>query len=109
LGWTKGALSFRNTPLRDVAAQLSRWYDMDFVVSDAAIGQLPLTTMVRTSDPVDSVMKIISLTTNTQVKRQGRTVTISRALQPVCAPELITKELAVHGDSCRYPSSQLQS
>lgn len=97
LTWVMGTLTFRDTPLRDVAVQLSRWYDVDFVVSDASVGALPLTTVVRTTAAVDSIMKIISVTTGTMVERHGHTVTISHAVHPAAVPEAVQTELARAG------------
>jgi ferric-dicitrate binding protein FerR (iron transport regulator) len=88
LDWTQGVLSFQDTPLRDVAEQLSRWYDVDFVVRDSLVGQLPLSTTIRASETIDSTMSLIAITTGTVVERHGRTVTISRATHARYIPEL---------------------
>ncbi len=37
--WTRGALTFQRTPLRDVAAELSRWYDVNVVLGDASLAE----------------------------------------------------------------------
>jgi transmembrane sensor len=39
LAWTRGELVFQDMPLSEVAEELSRWYDADVRVADAAVGR----------------------------------------------------------------------
>ncbi|HEX6809170.1 MAG TPA: FecR domain-containing protein, partial [Gemmatimonadaceae bacterium] len=56
LEWMHGTLAFDETPLRDVAAQLSRWYDADIVVADTALAHRRFTGTFH-EEPLDSVLR----------------------------------------------------
>jgi len=88
LGWTEGRLVFDNVPLREAAVQLSRWYGVDFVVADDAVGQLRVTTTVLQSDAVDTVMRAITISTGTSFERRGDTVTIKKSTRAARVTEL---------------------
>lgn len=103
LSWTKGFLSFENTQLSEVAVQLSRWYDVDFVLEDPSVGKLLLTTTVRSSDAVETIMKVISVSTQTLLERQGRTVLIKKSSQPVQTIEF--RSPSMHADASKVPTN----
>jgi transmembrane sensor len=88
LAWTRGSLVFDRTALHDVTTQLSRWYGVTFVVRDSALRHIPLTITFRTSDDVAAIMHAIEVTTGTAVRREGRTITITRPPRPAAIPEV---------------------
>src|SRR5205823_3223818 len=45
--WTEGRLVFDRVPLGVVLDELSRWYDVDFVLADASLAHVRLTTVLR--------------------------------------------------------------
>ncbi len=45
--WTEGRLVFRDTPLREVVAQLERWHDVDISLSQSSLGDRPLTASFK--------------------------------------------------------------
>lgn len=99
LEWTRGTLVFDNAPLRDVAVQLSRWYGVDFVLADPSIGRRLLTTTVKPADAVDTVMRIIALSTNTSFERRGDTIVISTAKRAQRVIELSSPSRYVSADT----------
>jgi ferric-dicitrate binding protein FerR (iron transport regulator) len=88
LGWTHGILTFDGTPLRDVAIQLSRWYGVDFAISDPRIERYRLTITFQQRDPVETVMRVIAITTGATVERHGHTIVIAPGTRPVRATEM---------------------
>jgi transmembrane sensor len=87
--WTSGRLVFRNTPARDVVAELGRAYDVEFRITDTTVAKYPLTWMVPTAQASlrDALSELADLL-NASVKRTGRIITISpgRALVPAVPP-----------------------
>ena len=73
LAWTKGRLVFRDTPLREVARVLSRWYDLDVTVADTAIAERRLTASF-TTEPVGQVLNFIAPAVDARLEQHGRSV-----------------------------------
>jgi transmembrane sensor len=71
--WTRGQLVFDNTPLSDVALELSRWYDVDIEV-DPSVASRPLSAPILTTTPIDEVLQIVGSSTDVKVERRGRVV-----------------------------------
>ncbi|MBX6331495.1 MAG: FecR domain-containing protein, partial [Gemmatimonadaceae bacterium] len=68
LAWTQDRTYFDNTPLREVAAELSRRYNVDVSVSDSSIARLPITGNFST-EPVEDVARAVALSLDVQLKR----------------------------------------
>ncbi|HJU72125.1 MAG TPA: FecR domain-containing protein [Gemmatimonadaceae bacterium] len=75
--WTRGQLVFDNTPLSDVAAELSRWFDVDVTV-DSSVANRPFSSPILTTTPIDEVLQIVGSATDVRVERQGRVVRFTR-------------------------------
>ncbi len=73
LAWTKGRLVFHDTPLREVARLLSRWYDLDVTVADTAIAERRLTASF-TTEPVGQVLNFIAPAVDARLEQHGRSV-----------------------------------
>ena len=41
--WTRGTLTFYNTPLRDVVQEMNRWYDVTIVLGDSSLASATMT------------------------------------------------------------------
>ena len=78
LEWMHGTLAFDETPLRDVAAQLSRWYDADIVVADTALAHRRFTGTFH-DEPLDSVLRALAGPMHVRFERRGRVITFSRS------------------------------
>jgi transmembrane sensor len=81
IGWTRGRLAFEAAPFRDVAASLSRWYDLDIEVADQALGDQPL-SVTFASESTHQVLDAIALLTHARYEQRGRTVTFYPAAGP---------------------------
>jgi transmembrane sensor len=73
-GWTKGHLSFHDTPAADAFTRLSRWYDLNFVLADKSLDSIPLTASFR-DESSSQVIKVLDLTLRMRHEIHGRTVT----------------------------------
>lgn len=59
--WVEGRLVFRDTPLAEAAARLSRWYDVDVRLASDRLGSLPLTASFA-EQPAAEALRVIALT-----------------------------------------------
>jgi ferric-dicitrate binding protein FerR (iron transport regulator) len=76
-GWTGGTLVFDGTPLRDALPQLSRWYDLEFRVTDSSLGSIPLSGRLdQTLTPTR--LDLLASSLGLKQVRRGRVVTFSR-------------------------------
>lgn len=72
--WTRGQLVFDDAPLSDVAAELSRWFDLDVEVADSAIANRTLNVTLLSTTPIDEILQIVGSSTDVKVERRGRVV-----------------------------------
>lgn len=73
LSWTKGAMEFRSTELREVLKRLSRNFDVRFSVADSAILNRTITGKI-TDESLNNVLDFIALTLDLQFDRQDGVV-----------------------------------
>ncbi len=73
LAWRNGRLAFDERPLRDVARELERWYDIDIALGDSALANTPLTASF-TNQSADQALAIVAGALGARVARNGRTV-----------------------------------
>jgi len=70
--WKEGKLVFRNENMRQVACRLSRWYNVDVLVEDHLLDDYTFhATFI--DEPLDEVLKLISITTPITYKEERRT------------------------------------
>ncbi len=81
VAWTEGSLAFDATPLRDVAATLAKWYDLDVVVTDNALAARRLTASFREDQAVSQVLDVIARSLGAHVDRKGRVVVFRASSQ----------------------------
>lgn len=74
-GWTEGRLVFHDTPLREVAKQLARWYDVDVRIADAGLGNRRLTASFI-EPPVNEVLERIAGPLGLEVAQTSRVYTL---------------------------------
>lgn len=73
LAWRQGHLAFEERPLRDVARELERWYDIDIALDDTALSSAPLTASF-TNQSADEALAIVAGALGARYTRDGRTV-----------------------------------
>jgi transmembrane sensor len=78
VSWVSGGLTFDDQPLAGVAADLSRWFDIDMRVEGAALARRHISA-VYTSPTLAGVLDAMKATMNIEYTRVGRNVTIREA------------------------------
>lgn len=76
LAWTEGRLAFDDESLAGVAAELSRWFNVDVKIGDATLARRRVTA-VYTAPTLDGVLEALSGSLNVRVERAERAITIS--------------------------------
>jgi transmembrane sensor len=73
--WTQGRLVFRDTSLRDAAAQLGRWYDIDIRFGASGLESLPLTASFA-DQPADEALRLVAAILDLELSQAGRVYTL---------------------------------
>jgi transmembrane sensor len=82
IGWSSGRLSFDAVPLRDAIRELRRYYAMDFVLADSAVGTRRLTASFG-DESASEVASVIAVSLDLKHRTRGKTVTFAlREEQP---------------------------
>lgn len=68
VAWTRGELVFEDTPLADVAEELSRWYDVDVSVANAALGRRHFSGRFSRRS-IDEAVRLIASVADVSVRR----------------------------------------
>lgn len=74
--WIKGIFEYENMPLSDIAVQLSRWYDVNFIFSAPEFRERRFTGVVKKYDVLNDVLKIIEKTTNVSFMINGKDIAV---------------------------------
>jgi len=73
--WTEGRLVFEETPLREVVAQLDRWYDIDIRLVPANIGDRKVSASVE-DEPPNDVLGMLAASLGLDLSRTDRVYTL---------------------------------
>ncbi len=76
LAWLEHRLVFDDTPLRQVARELERWYRVEVVLSEPAQGDLRVTATFD-NEPLNEVFRSLSLILNLDYDIEGRRIVFS--------------------------------
>jgi transmembrane sensor len=76
LGWLRREAHFTDTPVSEILAQLERWYDIQFVLSDRSIAVERLTVHID-SRPLPEILELIATLTDQRIKREDNLVIFS--------------------------------
>ncbi len=75
--WRAGTLVFKDVPLREVAADLSRWYGLDVRVTDPRIAGGGLSGVYTADQPLDEVVSLIAHASGATYRRDGQSIVIA--------------------------------
>jgi transmembrane sensor len=81
LAWASGELAFDDAPLAEVLPELERWYDVEIRLGDPGLGARHLTATFH-GEGIDEVLRVVSMSLELRVERQGRVVTLHPAGSP---------------------------
>lgn len=73
VGWTRGRIVFKDTPLRDALPQLGRWFDLDFRLGDSALASRHVTATLG-DQPSNDVLDLLALSLDARLERRGDVV-----------------------------------
>lgn len=77
LSWTGGRLIFDQAPVPEVLAELSRWFNRDFVLGDSALGTLRLTTAIGGQSLAEAVL-VLETAIEAHATVDGRRIVLTR-------------------------------
>ena len=76
LSWTRGELSFDDVPLRSVAADLGRWYDVDIQITDSTLAARHVTIVFPDPD-LARVLRSLTVALHAGYTREGQIILLS--------------------------------
>jgi len=59
ISWRKGLFVFKGMPLKDIARVLSRWYDVDIVFADPALGYVKFNGVLNKNQKLEDILTTI--------------------------------------------------
>ena len=59
ISWRKGLFVFKGMPLKDIARVLSRWYDIDIVFADPALGNVKFNGVLNKNQKLEDILTTI--------------------------------------------------
>lgn len=74
--WLNREINFQSTPLSEVLDQLSRWYDLEFVLPADSYG-LDLLNVYIKNEPVENILDVICIMMNFTYQRDGNRIVFS--------------------------------
>lgn len=77
--WTNNTLTFQLTPLRDVVRDMERWYDIDIVLADPALGNVPVSIAFDGRSSRAEALTLLANALNVRYHQSGRVVTLDAA------------------------------
>jgi len=81
VAWTDGRLLFDETPMREVAAQLARWYGTPVVIADSALSTRDFTGSFN-DDALRTVLAVIAAAVHARVDWRADTARLSSVPEP---------------------------
>lgn len=76
ISWVSGIFEYENMTLKDIVAQLSRWYGVSFLFSESKFENRRFTGVIKKYDELNEALKIIEKTTNVSFVIDGGEIVI---------------------------------
>jgi transmembrane sensor len=76
--WIHGRISFDNAPLREVANELGRWYDVDIRLADTTLASETLTATFDHSDSLPEVLTTLTTVLELDLEKRGALMLLHR-------------------------------
>lgn len=74
--WAKGNYEFRNTPLKEIVAQLSRWYNVDIYFEDEYLEKKRFAGIIFRNEELSFATEVIERVSNVHFVRRGEVIYI---------------------------------
>lgn len=78
VAWKNGSIVFRAKTLESIMRELSRWYDVDIIYTDAAPKNITFSGAVSRARNLSTVLERMQTTGSVKFKIEGRTVTVMK-------------------------------
>jgi ferric-dicitrate binding protein FerR (iron transport regulator) len=78
ISWKNGFFSFKDKPLEDIMAVLSRWYDFNVVFKNDAIKKATFNGVFRKSQQLDEILSAIENTKEVTYTMNQKTITMEK-------------------------------
>lgn len=78
VGWKQGKYYFEETPLEELFAELSLWYDVEVVFTDESLAHERFTGCLSRHTSLDKMLRILQETTYITSTKQGKSLLIGR-------------------------------
>lgn len=62
--WKDGLVTFKNEKLKDIAQTLERWYNVEIIIKDAALGEEIYMGSILKNKPIDQILEVFALTSS---------------------------------------------
>ncbi len=80
LGWMQNEVTFEDAPLREILAQLERWYDVRFQIPDRALAAERLNLQLK-SESLSASLELLSALTDLDYVQEGKSVLLQKRQQ----------------------------
>ena len=77
LAWVRGDFIFNEEPLGSVLRKLSRWYDVEFIISSDQLKNIEIGGFLSRSKPISDVLERIQKTAHIKFEVKGRKIYVS--------------------------------
>jgi len=74
LDWSRGRLTFQDTPMQEIERRLERWFDIEVTMEEGITSQTRLLTGSFEDVQLSSVLHSIALSLDIKYERKGRLV-----------------------------------
>lgn len=64
LSWRNGIYYFRNIPFKEIAAMITRWFDVKVVIDNTGLNDMPFTGQLNKSEPLEVFLKPMQYTSD---------------------------------------------
>ncbi len=75
--WSTGRLMYSDTRFEDVMADLERWYDIEFQISDSTLLKRRISADYDAALPIDELLTVVGTTLESRLIRRGRVVELA--------------------------------
>lgn len=72
LSWRNGVYFFRNTPFREIADMIPRWFDIQVIIDDEELNNMPFTGQLDKSESLESFLAPIQYTSGINYTLRGK-------------------------------------
>ena len=74
--WKNGLLVYNKQPLKQIAGDLARWYNIKFIFIGKSVQNVPMTIKLTPNVPVTQILEVLSISGQFKYVINGNTITI---------------------------------